>query len=118
MEIILMLLIIKILKWDEAPCCRADLVDTEHWKRSNEYRNGAENNTYDSTKTYAIGETCYYGFGNAHMFTAIAETTGNPPLTGSYNNYPRDLGYYDSFWRLTNYIKQRISVENDFINSL
>lgn len=105
-------------KWDEAPCCRADLVDTEHWKLSNVYKNGAENNTYDSTKTYAIGETCYYGFGNDHTFTAIAETTGNPPLTGSYNNYPRDLGYYDSFWRLANYIKQRISVENDFINSL
>ena len=40
------------------------------------------------------------------------------PFTGSYNNYPKGLGYYDSFWRLTNYIKQRISVENDFINSL
>lgn len=105
-------------KWDEAPCCRADLVDTEHWKRSNEYKSGAENSTYDNTKSYAVGETCYYGFNNAYKFTAIAETTGNPPLTGSYNNYPKELGYYDSFWRLTNYIKQRISVENDFINSL
>ena len=106
-------------KWDEAPCCRADLVDTEHWKRSNEYKpDAANNNTYDSTKTYAIGDTCYYGFDNAYKFTAITETTGNPPLTGSYNNYPKELGYYDSFWRLTNYIKQRISVENDFINSL
>ena len=105
-------------KWDEAPCCRADLVDTEHWKRSNEYKSGAKNSTYDNTKSYAVGETCYYGFDNAYKFTAIKETTGNPPLTGSYNNHPKDLGYYDSFWRLTNYIKQRISVENDFINSL
>ena len=105
-------------KWDESPCCRADLVDTEHWKRSNEYKSGTENNTYDSAKTYTIGDTCYYGFGNAYKFTATAETTGNPPLTGSYNNYPKELGYYDSFWRLANYIKQRITVENDFINSL
>lgn len=105
-------------KWDEAPCCRADLVDTEHWKRSNEYKDGIENNTYDNTKTYAVGDTCYYGFRYAYKFTAIAETTGNPPLTGSYNNFPKELGYYDSFWRLANYIKQRISVENDFINSL
>ena len=105
-------------KWNESPCCRADLVDTEHWKRSNEYKSGAENNTYDSTKTYAIGETCYYGFNNAYKFTATVETTGNPPLTGSYHDYPKELGYYDSFWRLANYIKQRISVENDFINSL
>lgn len=105
-------------KWDEAPCCRADLVDTEHWKRSNEYKSGAENSTYDNTKSYAVGETCYYGFNNAYKFTAIKETTGNPPLTGSYNYKPKGLGYYDSFWRLTNYIKQRISVENDFINSL
>ena len=105
-------------KWDEAPCCRADLVDTEHWKRTNEYKFGISGNTYDNTKTYAIGDTCYYGFDNAYKFIAIAETTGNPPLTGSYNNYPKELGYYDSFWRLTNYIKQRISVENDFINSI
>ena len=105
-------------KWDEAPCCRASLVDTEHWKQNNELRVGVANNTYDNTKTYEIGDTCYYGFSNACKFTAIAETTGNPPITGSYNNYPKELGYYDSFWRLTNYIKQRISVENDFINSL
>lgn len=106
------------IKWNEAPCCRADLVDTEHWKRSNEWKSGIGNNTYDNTKTYSIGETCYYGFGYAYKFTAITGTTGNPPLTGHYNNYPSELGYYDSFWRLANYIKQRISVENTFINSL
>lgn len=105
-------------KWDEAPCCRADLVDTKHWQRSNDHIYGTEHNTYDSTKTYAVGETCYYGFDNVYKFTATAETTGNPPLTGSYNYKPKGLGYYDSFWRLANYIKQRISVENDFINSL
>ena len=105
-------------KWDESPCCRADLVDTEHWKRSNEYKYGIENNTYDSAKTYEIGDTCYYGFISSCKFTAIAKTTGNPPIMGTYGNYPKGLGYYDSFWRLANYIKQRISVENDFINSL
>lgn len=105
-------------KWDETPCCRADLVDTEHWKRTNEWKSGVENNTYDNTKTYAVGDTCYYGFNWSFKFEAIAETTGNPPLTGNYNYFPKELGYYDSFWRLANYIKQRISVENDFINSL
>lgn len=105
-------------KWDESPCCRASLVDTEHWKRTNEFKTSNIYNTYDNTKTYKIGETCYYGFNRSFKFEAIAETTGNPPLTDSYNNYPKELGYYDSFWRLANYIKQRISVENDFINSL
>lgn len=105
-------------KWDESPCCREDLVDTKHWKRSNDIKWSVKYSTYDNTKTYAIGETCYYGFEYVYKFTATSETTGNPPLTGVYNNYPRDLGYYDSFWRLANYIKQRISVENNFINSL
>lgn len=105
-------------KWNEAPCCRADLVDTKHWKRSNDYKYGTEYNTYDSTKTYAVGETCYYGFDNVYKFTATAETTGNPPLIGNYYYKPKGLGYYDSFWRLANYIKQRITVENNFINSL
>ena len=105
-------------KWDESPCCRADLVDTEHWKRSNKYKWDVSNNDYDNTKTYEVGETCYYGFDHSFKFTATTKTTGNPPLKGNYYNLPRELGYYDSFWRLTNYIKQRISVENDFINSL
>ena len=106
-------------KWDEAPCCRASLIDTEHWKIAYyEYKSGLENNTYDNTKTYKIGESCYYGFGTAFKFTAIKETTGNPPLTGSYNNYPKGLGYYDNFWRLANNIKLRISASNNFINSL
>lgn len=105
-------------KWDESPCCRASLVDTEHWKRTNEFKTRNIYNTYDNTKTYKIGETCYYGFIWSFKFEAIAETIGNPPFIDSYNYYPKDLGYYDSFWRLANYIKQRISVENDFINSL
>ena len=107
-------------KWPEAPCNRDDKVDTTHWKRSNTYTRSISKINYDDSKTYQVGEKCYFGFDNvfAFEFECIAESTGNPPLTQAYNSYPKTLGYRDSLWRLVNYIKQRLEKENDFINKL
>ena len=75
---------------------------------------------YDNTKTYMPSETCYYDLKDwgSGQFICVSETTGNPPLTGTYNQYPRSLGYRDNIWRLTNYINQRLEKENEFINGL
>ena len=107
-------------KWNESPCNRDDMVDTVHWKRTNIYKTSISDVNYDDSKTYQVGEKCYFGFDNvfAFEFECIAESTGNPPLTQAYNSYPKTLGYRDSLWRLVNYIKQRLEKENEFINSL
>ena len=106
-------------KWPEAPCNRDDKVDTTHWKRTNTYTWSISDVNYDNSKTYQVGEKCYFGFDViAFEFECIAESTGNPPLTQAYNNYPKTLGYRDSLWRLVNYIKQRLEKENEFINNL
>ena len=94
-----------------------DKVD-KHWKRSNTYTWSISDVNYDDSKTYQVGEKCYFGFDWVFEFECKAESTGNPPLTGSYSNYPRSLGYRDNIWRLSNYITQRLEKENDFINSL
>ena len=105
-------------KWPEAPCNRDDKVDTVHWKRTNAIKSSISDVDYDENKTYSIGEKCYYGFDWIVQFECIAESTGNPPLTQAYNNFPKTLGYRDSIWRLVNYINQRLEKENEFINSL
>ena len=107
-------------KWNEAPCNRDDKVDTVHWARTNNIQLDVSLVNYDNEKTYMPDETCYYDLkdGWSGQFICVSETTGNPPLTRIYSQYPQSLGYRDSIWRLTNYISQRLEKENDFINSL
>ena len=107
-------------KWPEAPCNRDDKVDTVHWARTNNIKDGTSLADYDNTKTYMPSETCWFNLGSSWsvQFICVSETTGNPPLIGTYSNYPQSLGYRDNIWRLTNYISQRLEKENEFINSL
>lgn len=104
-------------KWNESPCNRDDMVDTVHWKRTNNYKSKGANVTYDNTKTYQVGEKCYYGFDWVFEFECISESTGNAPITRAYLQYPKTLGYRDSFWRLVKYIEDRLDKENNFINN-
>lgn len=107
-------------KWPEAPCNRDDKVDTVHWARTNNIKDGTSLADYDNTKTYMPGETCWFNLGSSWsgQFICISETTGNAPLLGTYTNTPQALGYRDSIWRLVNYISQRLEKENEFINNL
>lgn len=105
-------------KWPDSPCNRDALLNTEFWKRTNEYYSSVSNNDYDPLINYNVGDSCYYGFDYSFKFVCIKPTKGNAPLTGSYSVYPKTLGYKDSFWRLVKYINDRINVENEFINNL
>lgn len=67
--------------------------------------------TYSPDKHYAKNEVCYYGATNFYGFTCIAEEgcAGEPPLTGFYNLYPKELGHYDSVYRVKNWLVQRLA---------
>lgn len=104
-------------KWTESPCNRDDMLD-RNWKRTNSYKTSLSDIDYDNEKTYNVGDTCFYGFDYVFKFECVTETTGNPPLTKGYTLYPKTLGYRDSIWRLYNYIKSRLEIENEFINNL
>ena len=106
-------------KWNEAPCNRDGCVDTVHWKRTDKLISSQLSDvTYDNSKTYSVGETCNFGFDYVFEFVCVSETTGNPPLTKQYDIFPKTMGYKDSIWRLSNYIKSRLEKENEFINNL
>lgn len=101
-------------KWTESPSNRDDHVDREHWKIKGSSYEALTNNTYNSEKTYAVGETCTYGKSRHVIFECIKESTGNPPVTKFYDNIPYDLGYHDSIWRVTKYIQDRFTyIENE-----
>ena len=75
-------------KWPDSPCNRDDGVDRVHWKRTNKWKNYVEVD-YDNSKTYQVGEKCYYGFDWVFEFECISESTGNAPLTIEYSVYPK-----------------------------
>lgn len=73
--------------------------------------------TYNSSVTYLTGEQCYYGQGYWQLlFTAVTDTTSNPPLTGFYDDAPNNMGYYDSLWRYESFIEQTINALDIFTN--
>lgn len=67
-----------------------------------------EDVTYDETKTYAEGDVCYYGSGTLYGFKCVAACSGEAPLTGFYTLYPKELGHYDSVYRVENWLTARI----------
>lgn len=67
-----------------------------------------EDVTYNEEKGYIAGDTCYYGSTTFYGFKCLADCTGIPPLSGFYTNYPKELGHYDSVYRVENWLEQRI----------
>lgn len=105
-------------KWSESPSNRDDNIDKEHWKVHGSSYEYASENTYNSDKTYTVGETCAYGVSRHVIFECIKETKGNPPIIRFYGNIPRDLGFHDSIFRLEKYIQERFIYIEQEINKL
>lgn len=105
-------------KWSESPSNRDDNIDKEHWKVHGSSYEYTSENTYNSEKTYTIGETCAYGVSRHVIFECIKETKGNPPIVRFYDNIPRDLGFHDSIFRLEKYIQERFIYIEQEINKL
>lgn len=65
-----------------------------------------ESNTYNSSQTYAVGDTCYYGLYvnqvsmGYYKFTATAEVTGVPPV--------KQWRYNDSIYRLAKWVNTQM----------
>lgn len=72
--------------------------DTENWV----------NVTYNPNKTYVVNEVCYYGQSNLFGFSCIANCKGEAPLVKTYSLYPKELGHYDSVYRIQLWLDQRI----------
>ena len=41
--------------------------------------------------------------------------TGEPPFTGYYTNYPRELGYFDSPYRVLKWVEARVKSVDGFM---
>lgn len=108
-------------RWPESPCNRDSKIDREHWEVFNANYSAGTADTYDNTAQYHVGDSCYYSApgGDRHTkFKCIKDSIGNPPITGSYNYVPKELGYYDSLWRVITFVHERIPIIDDYVNSL
>lgn len=67
--------------------------------------------SYDPEKEYAKDEICYHGVSLAtqYRFQCVEPCTGQPPFKGYYVNYPRELGYYDSPYRVLKWVTARVN---------
>ena len=79
------------------------------------------NYTYESTKTYNIGDIAYYGYGTSYplwyQFKSLTNNNlNNLPITKFYDNYPQSLGHRDNIWRIYNWVNNRIISINNTIN--
>ena len=91
-------------KWDESPCNRPSLINDEYWARSTGYTVG-----WAATSTYGKGSIANRnGSSNLYGFKCKAACVGQAPLTGFYKLYPKDLGHFDSVYRVENWLKKRI----------
>ena len=72
--------------------------DGTHW----------EDVTYVSDKEYAVGDVCYYGSSVFYGFKCAEACIGQAPITSFYNTYPRELGHFDSIYRVENWLQKRI----------
>lgn len=95
-------------KWSETPSYRKPLINSEYWEF---YITGAGNPVYDNTKNYAIGEIARYGKTEASVsfFKCIKPCQGVPPLTGFYNSYPYEMGFYNSIARVQKWLEERFT---------
>ena len=91
-------------KWPDTPCNRDtiindgwELVPNVYWRRS-----GPD---YDPNHTYAQGEECVVSY---RAFRATREITGVIPST--------QVGYRDSIFRISAWIKQRFSLLDSYYN--
>lgn len=67
-----------------------------------------EDVTFNPEKEYAVNDVCYYGSTSFFGFTCLAACVGEAPLTGFYTLYPKELGHYDSVYRVRNWVEKRI----------
>lgn len=63
--------------------------------------------------TYNVGDTVWDGYSNFYKFTAtetvvIDSDLNNRPFKKFYDNYPHEGGLYDSIYRISKWIKERI----------
>lgn len=107
-------------KWPESPCNRDLGVNTEYWKLID--YGPEQEETYDESKTYSVGETCVlctnYDYGFSWTYECIKESIGNYPATRTAQENPIRHGYRDSIWRLKNFISQNLEVLNNWFETL
>ena len=95
-------------KWNASPCNNDSVINSSFWKLK--YGDNGEplmssTSTYNSTKSYSVGETCSYGitsFMGYYVFECTAsETKGKVPITS--------FRYRDSIYRVFKWLEQNIA---------
>ena len=104
-------------KWPETPSYRPSLIQAS-WEL---YQSDAVDSAvpvWNSTTNYAIGDLVKINDGDVYIFKAITTNTNKYPITGSYQNDPKYLGFYNSIDRVRQFVEYRKTIFNNWLNTL
>ena len=104
-------------KWKDSPCNRPSGINSEYWELISNWAQGQV--TYDSTRNYAVGDTCIYGSTTniywTYRFRCKKACQGEVPCI-TYDNEIAYLGRYDSLYRLYAWETQRIEALDSLLH--
>lgn len=93
-------------KWPESPCNRPNNINEEYWKLY-PYTND-EAVEYSPETSYVAGNMVYYGKSQRYYFSCIKPCINEAPIKKFYNEYPYELGTFDSVYRVKKWLDRQI----------
>lgn len=97
-------------KLPETPSYRPHYINEEYWRLS--YYDSATSSTpkYSESTNYTVGQSVKYGKTELYKFECVKACVAQPPITKFHENYPYELGVFNSIARIKHYLELRIPV--------
>ena len=115
-------------KWIEQPCYRDSKINSDYWTRSTfseallVYSSANDIPLYSENDSYNEGD--YVRFKDSistvyFVFKCLRANSGEPIINGVYPNSEKpSFGHYDSIYRIKNWLDERISIVERYLESL
>ncbi|KFC19356.1 CotH kinase family protein [Chryseobacterium sp. FH1] len=98
-------------KWKDTPSFRNSKTNPNWVAYAMDESNLAGVQSWNSATNYAVGAKCKMALlDDVYGFKALTANTNVNPVTGSYETYPPDLGFFNSIDRVRQTIIQRIAL--------
>ena len=103
-------------KWPETPSYRASKTNDAYWVCV--AIEGSTIPIWNDSTAYVIGDKVRIaGAEHEYIFKCIQNNTNKNPVTGTYQNSPYELGFYNSLDRVRKVLEKRITIIETAINN-
>lgn len=112
-------------KWTNSPCNNASIVRTDYWKllyNADGTPQTAGSETFDATKSYAIGDTVSFGANDVmgyYLFECVKATEAlesNTPHAYSTYSPISKFNHYDNIYRIEKWVEEKLKITDKLYN--